>query len=544
MELQSDKNIRAASANLAKEHVVSILLSCAGLKYPRTIQTGKSVMEDQLNTAPFETVLNQIPHRRILVIGDLMLDRFSYGSVKRISPEAPAAVINLARVEETVGGAGNVANNIASLGAQCDLLGIVGTDEAANALCRCLATLPNVEAHLVHAAERVTTLKSRFVAELHNTHLLRADVEDVSPISSELQQKIVRIAAELMRQVDAVLLSDYGKGLLTDSAIRQLIDAAHQAGKIIVVDPKGRRYDRYAGANFITPNLGELQQAVEAPVDTEEQQVVAARKILEITSGQGVLVTRSEDGVLIVPAEGEPTSLVATARRVIDVSGAGDTLVAGFALALASGASIANAARLANYSAGIAVSKFGTACVSHQELTDALLSRPDFHVKSKIFDSVQSLRQTAVKWHEDGMVVGFTNGCFDIIHEGHIELLAEARSHCDRLIVAINSDASVRRLKGPTRPIQSERARARVISALAFVDAVITFDAETPIDLIAGLKPNVLIKGADYKREQVVGRAIVEANGGRVVLVPLVPDSSTTSIVEKMQVGKNPALVN
>ena len=262
-----------------------------------------------------------------------------------------------------------------------------------------------------------------------------------------------------------------------------------------------------------------------------------------MTKARAVLVTRSEQGVLVVPADGEATSFVATARRVIDVSGAGDTLVAGFTLALASGASIANAARLANYAAGIAVSKFGTACVTHQELADALLSRPDFHVQSKIFSGAPLLRQAMTKWQEEGLVVGFTNGCFDIIHEGHIELLAEARSHCDRLIVAINSDASVGKLKGPTRPIQSERARARVISALAFVDAVVVFDTETPLELITELKPNVLIKGADYKVEEVVGRAVVEANGGRVVLVPLVPNSSTTRIVEKMRAGEKEALV-
>jgi D-beta-D-heptose 7-phosphate kinase / D-beta-D-heptose 1-phosphate adenosyltransferase len=489
--------------------------------------------------APFETVLAQFPLRRVLVVGDVMLDRFSYGNVGRISPEAPAAVINLDRVEEAVGGAGNVARNIASLEARCDLIGIVGTDEAADTLCRCLAVEPRIEAHLVHAPERLTTVKSRFVATLHNTHLLRADVEDTSPISPELQQEVVRIAARLMPHVDVVLLSDYSKGLLTDDAIRKIIDGARAAGKFVVVDPKGRRYERYAGADFMTPNLGELGQAVNAPVDTEDSQIVAARKLLQAIGSRAILVTRGEQGVLIVSADGEATSFVATARRVIDVSGAGDTLAAGFTLALASGASIANAARLANYAAGIAVSKFGTACVTHRELGDALLSRPDFHVQSKIFPNPAALRQAVAKWREEGLVIGFTNGCFDIIHEGHVELLAEARSHCDRLIVAINTDASVARLKGPARPIQSERARARVISALAFVDAVIAFDAETPIDLITELKPNVLIKGADYKVEEVVGRAVVEANGGRVVLVPLVPNSSTTKIVERMRVGNS-----
>jgi len=487
--------------------------------------------------SPFETVLAQFASRRILVVGDLMLDRFSYGSVGRISPEAPAAVINLNRVEEAVGGAGNVARNIASLGAHCLLVGMVGADEAADTIRRRLEELPDVEPHLIDVPERVTTLKSRFVANLHNTHLLRADVEDSSPISAPLQDRLVRVVTELLPQADAVLLSDYGKGLLTDPAIRRIIDAARKAGKPVVVDPKGANYQRYAGAEFLTPNLGELGQAAAAPVDSEEHQVAAARKLIELTGSHGILVTRGEHGVLVVPAAGEPVSFTATARRVIDVSGAGDTLAAGFTLALASGASIANSARLANYAAGIAVSKFGTACVTPRELEDVLLSRPDFHIRTKIFHDVSTLRQATAKWREDGLVVGFTNGCFDIIHEGHVELLAEARSHCDRLIVALNSDASVRRLKGPTRPVQPERARVRVMAALAFVDAVITFDTETPIELITELKPNVLVKGADYKVEEVVGRAVVEANGGRVVLAPLVPNSSTTRIVEKMRIA-------
>jgi D-beta-D-heptose 7-phosphate kinase / D-beta-D-heptose 1-phosphate adenosyltransferase len=493
--------------------------------------------------ASFEAVLAQFASKSILVVGDLMLDRFSYGSVGRISPEAPAAVINLHRVEETVGGAGNVALNVASLDAQCCLLGMVGTDEAANALCRRLGSHPKIEPNLVHAPDRATTVKNRFVAKLHNTHLLRADVEDASPITETLEANVLRAAADLVPQVDAVLLSDYSKGLLTDRVIREIIALARNAGKIVVVDPKGRRYERYRGAHFITPNMSELSHAVGASVETEAAQQAASRQLIELIDTGAVLVTRGEHGVLVVSSTGETASFAATARRVVDVSGAGDTLVASFTLALASGASITNAARLANYAAGIVVSKPGTAFVTHQELSDVLLSRPDFQTQSKIYSSHQALRQAVSRWREDGLVVGFTNGCFDIIHEGHVELLTEARSHCDRLIVGVNSDSSVRKLKGPTRPIQSERARTKVLAALAFVDAVITFDAETPIDLISNLLPNVLIKGADYRIEQVVGRSIVEANGGRVVLVPLVPNSSTTRIVEMMRAGETETIV-
>jgi D-beta-D-heptose 7-phosphate kinase/D-beta-D-heptose 1-phosphate adenosyltransferase len=483
----------------------------------------------------FEAILARFPLARILVIGDVMLDRFSYGNVRRISPEAPAAVIHLDRIEEIVGGAGNVARNIAALGARCDLVGIIGQDEAAHIVCRCLGEESGVTPHLIHASDRATTVKSRFVARLHNTHLLRADVEDVTPISMETEGKVVAAATKLMKHADAVLLSDYGKGMLTDAVIRQIIERAREAGLVVIADPKGRHYERYRGAQYVTPNLAELAEAVRLPVDSEEHQIEAARNLVELIGLEAVVLTRGEQGVLLVPRAGEPRAFPATARRVIDVSGAGDTLVGSFATALVCGATAPSATRLANYAAGIVVGKRGTAATSIDELKDVLLSRPDFRSKSKIFNSVADLQRLIADWRDTGYVVGFTNGCFDLLHEGHVELLAEARSHCDRLVVGLNSDASVRTLKGSQRPIQSERARARIMSALEFVDAVTIFDAETPLELITQIRPNVLIKGADYRIDQVVGREEVEAHGGRVVLVDLVPNSSTTRIVEKMR---------
>jgi D-beta-D-heptose 7-phosphate kinase/D-beta-D-heptose 1-phosphate adenosyltransferase len=494
-------------------------------------------------TLPYEAVLGQFASKRILVVGDLMLDRFSYGDVARISPEAPAAVINLNRIEEAVGGAGNVARNIASLQSQCTLLGIVGRDEAADVIRRLLSSHAGIKPELINGAERATTVKNRFVAKLHNTHLLRADVEDASPIAANLEDKVIDLASKLIPEIDAILLSDYAKGLLTDRVIREIILSASKSGKVVVVDPKGRRYDRYRGAHYITPNMSELGLATGLPVTDDESQIAAARTLINMIKCRAVLVTRGEHGVLAIPQDGETVSFATSARRVVDVSGAGDTLAASFALALVSGASIANAARLANYAAGIVVGKPGTARVTHEELSHVLLSRPDFHTQSKIFVSRSALRYTASRWREDGLVIGFTNGCFDILHEGHVELLAEARSHCDRLIVAINSDASVKHLKGPRRPIQSESSRRKILAALSFVDAVITFEEETPIDLISDLLPNVLVKGADYKIDDVVGRSVVEANGGRVVLVPLIPDSSTTTIVEKIRVEQSPEVV-
>jgi D-beta-D-heptose 7-phosphate kinase/D-beta-D-heptose 1-phosphate adenosyltransferase len=378
-------------------------------------------------------------------------------------------------------------------------------------------------------------VKSRFVARLHNTHLLRADVEDPSPIDEGTEDGVIAAASRLMKPADAVLLSDYNKGMLTDRVIKEVIGRARQQGIAVVVDPKGSHYERYRGANYITPNLAELADAVRLPVDTEEQQIFAAKHLIDLIGVEAVVLTRGELGVLLVSRAGDTRGFSATARRVIDVSGAGDTLVGSFTTALVSGATGASATRLANYAAGIVVGKRGTAATSIDELRDVLLSRPDFQSRSKVLASVSDLQRLVIEWREAGFVVGFTNGCFDLLHEGHIELLAEARSHCDRLIVGLNSDASARRLKGPERPIQSERARARIMASLAFVDGVIVFDAPTPLELITQIRPNVLIKGADYRLDQVVGRAEVEAHGGRVVLVDLFPESSTTRIVEKMK---------
>jgi D-beta-D-heptose 7-phosphate kinase/D-beta-D-heptose 1-phosphate adenosyltransferase len=320
--------------------------------------------------------------------------------------------------------------------------------------------------------------------------------------------------------------------------IAEIIAAAKSSRKPVVVDPKGSQYDRYRGASFITPNLSELRQAASSKLDDDASQVSAASSLSHELDCTGILVTRGEKGVFLANSSGECHQYPATARRVVDVSGAGDTLVAAFILSLVSGATSENSARLANVAAGIVVGKPGTATVEHNELKDALLSRPRFELGAKMFSSSSALERYVSSWRSDGLVVGFTNGCFDIVHEGHIELLTEARSYCDRLIVALNSDASVKRLKGPRRPIQNEKVRAKVMAAFSFVDAVICFDEDTPLQLITRLLPNVLVKGADYAPDQVVGKSIVEEHGGRVILVSLVANSSTTRIVEKMRTDK------
>lgn len=485
-----------------------------------------------------EELIDLFPKKRVLVVGDLMLDRFVYGNVLRISPEAPVQVINANDPEEIVGGAGNVARNITALGAQCDVVGLVGRDEAAACIQRLLESA-NVNPFLLDGRDRITTVKTRYVANLHSTHLLRADREDASAISGSLEDDFIGVALERIPHADVIILSDYGKGVLTPRVISELVGAARAARKIVIVDPKGMDYARYRGVTALTPNLGELSLALGRQIPNEAEAVkVAAQQLLEVTDGNMILVTLGEKGLMVVGRDGHASAFEATARRVVDVSGAGDTVVGSFALALSVGAQEHIAARLANAAAGVVVSKKSTATASADELRSILLSRPQFVFLSKIFPDYAKVAARASEWRAEGNSIGFANGCFDLLHPGHVHLLCEARSRCDRLVVALNSDQSVKRLKGENRPVQSENARAQVMAALAFVDAVVVFDEETPLELLQHVRPDVLIKGADYNLSQVVGRELVESYGGRVSLIDLVPDSSTSKIVEKVLDGK------
>jgi D-beta-D-heptose 7-phosphate kinase / D-beta-D-heptose 1-phosphate adenosyltransferase len=491
----------------------------------------------------FETVLDQFGRKRVLVVGDIMLDRFVYGHVSRISPEAPAPVIETAGPLDVVGGSGNVVRNIVSLGAACEIVAVVGRDETARSVSSLLKAMKVSTGGLIEVEGRVTTVKTRFVAHLHNTHLLRADTEETTPVNEKVEDAIIAAVHSQVDAVDVVILSDYAKGVLTPRVVSAAIAAARQARKPIVVDPKGLDHERYRGATALTPNVGELAQALRRPVKNDEAAVrAAAQALADEIDCESVLVTRGERGALIVSRDGAAASFDATARRVVDVSGAGDTVVASFALAVVSDAGIRNAARLANVAAGIVVAKRGTSQVTANELRDVLLSRPHFELREKVKD-VGAVEDCVAAWRRDGLTVGFTNGCFDLIHPGHVQLLCEARSRCDRLIVGLNSDASVKRLKGATRPVQPEAARAIVLAGLAFVDAVVLFGDDTPIELITRIKPDILVKGADYRIDQVVGHEVVESYGGRVVLVDLLPDSSTTLIIDRLKADAASAVV-
>jgi D-beta-D-heptose 7-phosphate kinase / D-beta-D-heptose 1-phosphate adenosyltransferase len=483
----------------------------------------------------FEAVLDQFGHKRVLVVGDVMLDRFVYGQVSRISPEAPAPVIQTSRPDDVVGGAGNVARNIASLGAGCDIVAVVGRDDAAHVIGKRLEEIGVPAGGLIEVAGRVTTVKTRFVASLHNTHLLRADTEETTPVGEMVEDAIISAAGDRIGAADAVILSDYAKGVLTPRVIAGVIAAARRAGKPVIVDPKGHDYSRYRGATAVTPNAAELARALGRAVANDEAAVRAdAQALAGQVDSDIVLVTRGERGMLIVSRDGETAAFDATARRVIDVSGAGDTVVAGFTLALVSDAGLRNAAHLANVAAGVVVGKKGTSQVTANELRGVLLSRPHFELREKVKD-LAGVDATVAAWRSEGLTVGFTNGCFDLLHPGHVQLLCEARSYCDRLIVGLNSDASVKRLKGPTRPVQPEAARSIVLAGLAFVDAVVLFADDTPIELIRRIQPDILVKGADYRLDQVVGHDVVASYGGKVALVNLIPDSSTTRIIDRLK---------
>ena len=485
----------------------------------------------------FDKHLADLTGQTVLCIGDLMLDEFVYGEVTRISPEAPTPVIAVKRTEVMIGGAGNVARNLVALGTRCIFVGVVGDDDAGGELKKELAKIPRIDAHLVTDAGRRTTRKVRFVSEHHSAHLLRADWEPASPVDSKSEDALIGHVIKAMPKAGAVVLSDYAKGALTPRVIRAVIDAANKAGRPVVVDPKGRDYGIYRGATLITPNQQELADATHSPAQTDDQVAAAAAELGRMLGAKAVLVTRSEAGMTLV-GEGAAIHVPAYPVRVRDVSGAGDTVVAVLAAMLAMQADFESAMRAANAAAAVVVGKRGTATLSVAELRSRILPAATLAPEEKIVFDWAPLDEHLAEWRRQGLRVGFTNGCFDLLHPGHVKLLAGARAACDRLVVGLNGDASVTRLKGEGRPVQPVQSRAEVLAALEAVDLVVVFDEDTPEKLIARVKPTVLIKGSDYTREDVVGHAIVEAAGGEVILIDIVPGHSTSAMVERSRVPK------
>ena len=482
--------------------------------------------------AVLERIEHGWPELRVMVVGDVMLDRYIRGEVSRISPEAPVPVVRATHQSEQPGGAANVAMNLARLGARVTLAGFTGGDENERAL-RALLARDGIDSVFLADEDYPTITKLRILGG--SQQMLRLDSERQDGRPAAHAQRLLEAVEPQLASCDAVILSDYAKGVLTAETCQPLIRAARQRGIPVLVDPKSADFSRYRGATTICPNLGELSAAVRAKSPEEAGSLESM-----LHAGQGMVAefeldfltaTLSEKGIALVGRESVQID-PAQARQVFDVSGAGDTAIAVLTLGLAAGLDPFTAIQLANLAAGIVVGKVGTVPIEKHELLAALTPAIGLHAAEKVV-SRSELKARVAAWRANGERVAFTNGCFDLLHVGHITVLEKSRQTADRLIVAINSDDSVKRLKGPSRPIVGERERARVLSALGCVDAVAVFDEDTPLELILAVRPDILVKGGDYSVETVVGATEIAAWGGQVRIVPTVEGYSTTRLIER-----------
>lgn len=477
------------------------------------------------------SLIERLGEGRVLCVGDVMLDRFVYGDVSRISPEAPVPVCRVIGENAMLGGAGNVVRNLASIGVSVDFVSVIGSDKAAQEVQSLISNDDQIVAKFIKDPERQTTIKERFVAG--SQQLLRVDREETEEVGSEISHQLVEYVSTLLPDVGALVISDYGKGVLLTGTIIELIGAAREANCPVIIDPKGDDYRRYSGATLITPNRHELCEASRKDIFDDDSAAAAAKFIATEYQIENVLVTRSAEGMTLVSRSGVE-HLSSEAHEVFDVSGAGDTVVATLAASLAVGSSLLEAARLANVAAGIVVGKTGTAITDVSEIAATLRRQePQISGELKVMPLEVAVEQVAV-WRVQGERVGFTNGCFDLIHPGHVAILAKSRAACDRLVVGLNADQSVKRLKGESRPVQNEASRAAVMASLASVDLVVLFTEDTPVKLIEALRPDVLAKGADYTIDEVVGGDFVRSYGGEILLVDLEEGHSTTGTIEQM----------
>src|SRR5262245_28882910 len=458
-----------------------------------------------------------------------MLDRYIDSSVERISPEAPVPVLRQAGQRAMAGGAGNVARNLAALGSKALLIGLIGGDTAGCELAAMLEQEHGVTAHLIVDPARPTTLKTRFVAGRHQ--LLRVDDEAEPPATGEPATALLSALRAGLGSVDVVVLSDYAKGVLSDAVLQPAIAMVRQAGKRLLVDPKSPDFRRYAGVDVLKPNRSELSAATGITGADDESIVDAARKTIAGAGVEAVLATRGERGMTLVARGREPLHLPAEEREVFDVSGAGDTVIATLAAALGAGADLARAARLANMAAGISSSKSGTAVVHPADLLGALSARAALGEPKVV--SLETALERIQRWRAAGERIAFTNGCFDVLHAGDVVMLTQARAAADRLVVGLDSDASVRRRKGSDRPVQAAAARGTVLASLGAVDLVLVSDEHTPIDVIRAIRPEVLVRGAESRLDQVVGADIVQSYGGRVVLTEILAGHGTSAAVSR-----------
>ena len=471
--------------------------------------------------------LNQIKEKNILVVGDVMLDTYYLGHVKRISPEAPVPVFHKIKERSVLGGAANVAANLIAANQRVSVFSIVGNDASGKLLMRRFKE-SGIDISMVVMSPRSTTVKTRFLAD-NNQQIMRLDVEDTEAITKKECKSMLKKLGLCITQFDLIIVSDYLKGLLTKDLSQGIIKMARNNNIPVIVDVKDPKYGKYYGATLLKPNLNELKALTGKDIQTDKDILEASDELRKRSNCKYVLTTLGAKGMALV-GDGEPYYVKSLAREVFDVSGAGDTTIAYLATCLANQMTIRHAVDVANYAAGIQVGKVGTSSVNWQEVRD-LISNEDDGISHKILTAEDVLR---FRENNDSKKIVFTNGCFDILHVGHKRYLQNAATLGDILVVGVNSDASVRRLKGPSRPVNNERDRAEMLSALGFVDYVTIFDEDTPYELIKKIQPDVLVKGGDYKPEDVVGKDIVEARGGRLELIPYVEGKSTSNIINKI----------
>jgi D-beta-D-heptose 7-phosphate kinase/D-beta-D-heptose 1-phosphate adenosyltransferase len=474
--------------------------------------------------------LHELASLKVLVAGDFMLDEYVWGRVERISPEAPVVVVNVDRETRVLGGAGNVVNNLVGLGAQVAVLGLVGQDNSGAALTTELNRL-GVNPHgLFVDPQRQTTLKTRVIGG--NQQIVRIDRENRQPAADWFFQEAEQHVQTLLPDLDAIILSDYGKGVLTEPLLAYLIAKGRENQLPVVVDPKGHDYARYRRATLITPNRKEAELAVGYPLNQRDDLLRAGQELCHTCDTDAILITLGAEGMALFQSGQPPVLIPAQAREVFDVSGAGDTVVAVMALGLARWRQPLLAAQLANLAAGIVVGKIGTAPILQSELVAALMGQPASRPTKMI--SLSELRLLAPRLQAHGKRLVFTNGCFDLLHWGHIKFLEESRRLGDVLIVALDTDDSVRRVKGPCRPVIQEDQRLRMLGALEAVDFVTVFSSEQLPEILTALKPDVLTKGSNYPAAEVSGREVVQGYGGQVVIIPITDPVSITGLIRQI----------
>jgi D-beta-D-heptose 7-phosphate kinase / D-beta-D-heptose 1-phosphate adenosyltransferase len=474
------------------------------------------------------TLLRNLNDTKVLCIGDSMLDENIDGTIPRISPEAPIPVFHITDKTITLGGAANVVNNLCRMGINTTFITCLSDDKTGTIIKEKLAELTKVSSIIINDHKKCSTLKTRY--RVGHQQILRVDSEDPTTISPQIEKDIKQQLEQLVLIHDIILVSDYNKGMLTPEICQFIIKEANKNNKKVIIDPKGSDYSKYRNAHMLTPNIKELELASGVNIRNNTDLLAAARMILEKFNIDDLIVTKSEKGLHHINNSTDIES-PAIEKEVIDVTGAGDTTIATLAILVSKKLPIELVLKIANQAASIVVSKKGTATASIQELVGQLLNETEqnFYNLEQLLMRVEALRE-----QNPSINIGFTNGCFDIIHNGHVKMLSKTRKECDYLIVGINSDRSVKQLKGKTRPIQDELTRANIIWHLASTDNVIIFDELTPLELIKAIKPSTIFKGKDYKENEVVGEDVVKSYGGKVILIDLEAGHSTTNIINKI----------